>query len=288
MLRKIIVGYDGSPAAGDALAWALDEADRTRAPVELIHADDWPAWTPVGDPSSGSPPPDSSVVEVIGGMMERAITAAKRTHPMVDLSAKTVHAVPAQALIDRSRRAALVVVGGRGHSAVAELLGSVSSAVSAHAHCPVVVVRGSPASYAAVVAGVDDSLLASPILDLAAAQASAHRVPLRVIRAWAPATSIWQDGKVTALELMERERGPFDALVTDLRDIHPNLKIEAEALVEHPAAALTRESAGARLVVVGSRGRGAVRGLVLGSVSQHLLRHSTCSVAVIHDTLMRA
>jgi nucleotide-binding universal stress UspA family protein len=76
-------------------------------------------------------------------------------------------------------------------------------------------------------------------------------------------------------------------MVTDLRDTFPDLKVEAETLVEHPAAALTRESTTAQLLVVGSRGRGPVRGLVLGSVSQHLLRHSACTVAVVHDTLMR-
>ncbi|WIM92964.1 universal stress protein [Actinoplanes oblitus] len=284
MLRKIIVGYDGSPAAVHALTWALDEADRTRTPVELLHADERPVWTPVGDSLAGPAHPRDHLVEVVGDMIEQALIEAKLTHPTVDLTVKHVRSLPAQALIDRSRRARLVVVGGRGHSAVADLLGSVSSAVSAHAHCPVVVVRGAPAPYAPVVAGVDDAMIASPVLSLAAAQATAHRVSLRVVRAWAPPTGIWPDGPGRLVPGSARE--PFDSLVTDLRDEYPNLRIEAEAVAEHPAAALTRESGAARLVVVGSRGRGTVRGLVLGSVSQHLLRHSACSVAVVHDTLI--
>ncbi|KUL23493.1 hypothetical protein ADL15_45805 [Actinoplanes awajinensis subsp. mycoplanecinus] len=266
----------------------MTEADRTGAPVELLYADESPVWTPIGDGSSGPARPESYVVEVIGGMMERAVTAARRTHPMVEVTVKTVRAFPAPALIDRSRRARLVVIGARGHSAVTDLLGSVSSAVTAHAHCPVVVVRGDAPAAAPVVAGIDGSGLASPVLDLAAVQASARRVPLRVVRAWSPAAGIGTDGRQEARAVLERERGPFDALVTLVSDTFPEIKVEAEALVEHPAAALTRESDTAQLLVVGSRGLGPVRGLLLGSVSQHLLRHSACTVAVVHDTLMRA
>ncbi|MFD0525866.1 universal stress protein [Paractinoplanes durhamensis] len=57
----------------------------------------------------------------------------------------------------------------------------------------------------------------------------------------------------------------------------------AEAVTEHPAAALAAASTTAQLLVVGTRGRGAVRGMLLGSVSQHALRHSACTVAVAHS-----
>lgn len=161
------------------------------------------------------------------------------------------------------------------HSPVTDLFGSVSSAVSAHAHCPVVVIRGEAVPGSPVVAGIDGTALSSPVLDFAAVRATAHRVPLRVVQAWAlPA-------------LRDRERPPFDMLVTEVRDAFPGLNIEAEAVIGHPTAALTAESAAARLLVVGSRGRGVVRGLLLGSVSQHVLRHSACTLAVVHDTLIR-
>ena len=80
------------------------------------------------------------------------------------------------------------------------------------------------------------------------------------------------------------ERRSFDELVAVWRQKHPELDISAEAVVEHPAAALVEASKEAQLLVVGTRGRGAVAGMVLGSVSQHLLRHSACTVAVAHST----
>ena len=79
------------------------------------------------------------------------------------------------------------------------------------------------------------------------------------------------------------ERRPFEDLVSVWQQKFPAVPVSTEATVEHPAAALTRASRTAQLLVVGTRGRGIVRGLLLGSVSQHLLRHSACPVAVVHE-----
>jgi nucleotide-binding universal stress UspA family protein len=79
------------------------------------------------------------------------------------------------------------------------------------------------------------------------------------------------------------ERRPFDELVAGWRDKFPEVEISAEAVIEHPAAALALASTTAQLLVVGTRGRGSFRGMLLGSVSQHLLRNSACAVAVVHD-----
>jgi len=283
--NTIILGYDGSSDSRTALTWALDEAARTGTPVEILYADEWPLWAPA---SSMAPTiatrPESYVEHVIMGMLDKAVTAAKETHPEVHVTAVTVPAYASAALIGKSTEARLVVVGARGHSAVGGLLGSVSSAVSAHAHCPVVVVRGEAANTAPVVAGVDGSALAPAVLRFAAGQAMARNVPLRVIRAWTPVTGLWAESPMATGTVTDRERESFDALVTGIRDSFPELMVEAEAMVEHPAAALALASTTAQLLVVGSRGRGAVRGMLLGSVSQHLLRHAACTIAVVHET----
>jgi nucleotide-binding universal stress UspA family protein len=280
--KKIIVGYDGSSFSQAALAWALDEAARTAAPVELVYADEWQVLAPAArlvparDADSGG-----LVTDIVSSTLDQAVAKAKKIQPMVAVTATTVHAHAPEALTDLSRRARLVVIGTRGHSAVGGLLGSVSTAVSAHAHCPVVVVRGEAIAAGPVVAGVDGSALAQSVLAFAAEQAAARRAPLRVIRTWPPVTGLWEETAMVTHTVTDEERKPFDTLVAGVREAFPGLPAEAEATVAHPAAALTQASAESQLLVVGSRGRGAVRGLLLGSVSQHLLRHSHCAVAVV-------
>jgi nucleotide-binding universal stress UspA family protein len=285
--KQIIVGYDGSDYAHAALLWALDEAARSGSAVGLVHADEWPVLAPAA--SMVAAPelrPESHATEVIDGTLDRAVAAAKAVQPLVEVTAKTVRAHAAATLIGLSSTARLIVLGGHGRSAVAGMFGSVGAAVSAHAHCPVIVVRGEvPAAAAPVVAGVDGSAQASRVLAFAAEMAYTRKAPLRVIRAWPPVTGLWEETPMVTRTVTDHEREPFDGLVTDVRDTFPDLTIQTEAVVAHPAAALTRAGSGAQLLVVGSRGHGAVTGLLLGSVSQHLLRQSPCPVAVVHHDI---
>jgi nucleotide-binding universal stress UspA family protein len=281
--RSIIVGYDRSADAKAAARWALDEAARTGAPVEFLYAYEWPVWMPAASmvPAT-SVWPDEETDRAIKDTLHEAVADAKETHPSVPVHLSIVHNSAALTLIDRSKDARLIVLGCRGHSAVTNLMGSVSVAVTAHAQCPVVVVRGTPATDAPVVVGVDDSPSAQLALGYAVEEAVARDVRLRVIHAWPPVTGIWEESPMVTRVVTEQERRPFDELVADWQEKHPELDISAEAVVEHPAAALVEASKGAQLLVVGTRSRGAVRGMVLGSVSQHLLRHAACTVVVAH------
>jgi nucleotide-binding universal stress UspA family protein len=281
--RRIIVGYDRSPDAEAAARWALDEAARTGAPVEFLYAYEWPTWLP-GASTVPAPTvwPDGETDRAIKGALNEAVATAEQTHPSVRTHIFTVHNSAALTLVDRSQDAGLVVLGCRGHSAVTGLLGSVSVAVTAQARCPVVVVRGTPAADAPVVVGVDDSASAQLALGFAVEATVARNVGLRAIRAWAPVTGLREEGPMVTRAVTEQERRPFDELVAGWQEKHPELHISAEAVVAHPAAALVEASKEAQLLVVGTRGRGAVRGMLLGSVSQHLLRHSACTVAVVH------
>jgi nucleotide-binding universal stress UspA family protein len=150
-VKQIIVGYDGSPDARAAADWALDEADRTGAPVLFVYAMEWPTFIP-----AASMIPATSVwpdAECVARRRDRTCPRhhgrrrgrdrARRSHPGVTAASAMVRGPAALTLVDRSMHAAMVVLGSRGHNAFAGLLlGSVSVSVSAHAHCPVVVVRG--------------------------------------------------------------------------------------------------------------------------------------------------
>lgn len=278
MAKKIIVGYDHSADARAAASWALDEASRTGAPVEFFYAYEWPTWAPA--PAVW---PDGETDRAVKSMLREAAARARQTHPRVRTQVSVVNAGAAMTLVDRSAGAGLVVLGSRGHSAVAGMLGSVSVAVSAHAHCPVVVVRGRADPTAPVVAGVDDSPCAQLALGFAVEQAAERGAPLRVVHAWRPVTGLREHSPLATRTVTAGQRRPFDEMVAAWRGKYPQVHITTDAVVDHPAHVLAQASSTAQLLVVGSRGRGAFRGTLLGSVSQHLLRHSACTVAVVRE-----
>jgi len=82
-------------------------------------------------------------------------------------------------------------------------------------------------------------------------------------------------------DLAEAEEARFGEAVARLADKHPDVPVSPHFSRRDPARTLVEASTGARLVVVGSRGRGGFTGLLLGSVSRHLLHHAACPVAVL-------
>ncbi|MFI7602393.1 universal stress protein [Actinoplanes sp. NPDC049681] len=282
--QKIIVGYDRSSEARAAAAWALDEAALTGASVQFFYAYEWPSWAPA---AAGVPSPavwpDGETERAIDESLHEVVASAAISHPQVQTEISSLQASAALSLVQRSAHAGLVVVGSRGHSAVANLLGSVGVAVSAHAHCPVVVVRGEAAAGGDIVVGVNDSHAAQLALGFAVEQAASRGATLRVLRARPPLTGLWVESPEEVQASLNVLRRSLDELLAPWRDKFPQLTMRSEVVTEHPAAALTRAGSDARLVVVGCRGRGALRGMVLGSVSQHLLHHAACNVAIVHE-----
>jgi nucleotide-binding universal stress UspA family protein len=156
--------------------------------------------------------------------------------------------------------------------------------VSVHAHCPVVVVRGDrPSPDAPVVVGLDDSDCARLALDFAFAQAAARGTGLRVVRAWSPPAQRWQPPDFDPEEQAVAEKVEVEELTARQRDKYPQVELTISVVVDAPARAMVDASRHAQLVVVGSRGRGGFRGLLLGSVSQQLLHHPHCPVAVVRE-----
>jgi nucleotide-binding universal stress UspA family protein len=195
---------------------------------------------------------------------------------------------PAVVLAGESKRAELVVLGDRGLGGFTGLLlGSVAVALSAHAACPVVVVRGVEADPAVsrpepVVVGVDGSQGSTAAVDFAVESAVLRGVPLVAVHAW---RDVLVDATMAPLV-------DWDAVESDEREVlaerlagtraeHPDLVLRRLVVRDRPARALVDESRNAQLVVVGSRGRGGMQGLLLGSVSQQLLHHAHCPVAVV-------
>lgn len=285
-IRPIIVGYDGSPPAEAALAWALDEAERIHAPVRLVYAFE---WSGVGAPVAPAVAwPDDEARRQAEGMVQVAAAEAAEDRPGVEVTGGLVDGPPATVLTNKSREAALVVLGNRGHGGFTGLLvGSTGVAVSAHAHCPVVVVRGArPAPHARaghVLVGVDGSPCSLLALRYAFEQAAARGARLHVVRAWAPPPPEWTPLTHDAAAITSAEQADVEELLAGWREKYPEVEVGVEVVADTAAHALVKGSRYAQLVVVGSRGRGGFRGLLLGSVSQQLLHHSDCPVAVVRE-----
>ncbi|MGX6608269.1 universal stress protein [Micromonosporaceae bacterium Da 78-11] len=282
--QKIIVGYDGSPDSQAAARWGLDEAARVGAAVEFCNAEPWPTVAMADVPGAWF---DDEYEHAQQAMVGEAAAQAARTHPGVTIHQVIVHAPAALTLCERSADAGVVVLGSRGHNAAAGLLGSVSVAVSAHAQCPVVVVRGFPEpSQEPVVVGFDGSDTALAALAFAFVQAGARQTRLRVIQAWTTPVMHWTGPSIDVERLTAAAQVTLGKTVAGWRAKFPTVEVNCEVVVDQPAHALIEAAKGAQLIVVGSHGHGVLAGTLLGSVSQLVLHHSACSVAVVHDRRM--
>jgi len=135
---RIIVGVDGSASSKEALKWAVRQARLTGTRVLAVAAWEIPTsfgWVPPY-PSDYDPAEDAK------SMLESTVGEVLGPDPDVDFSTLVLEGKASPVLTELSRSASLVVVGSRGHGEFAGmLLGSVSEWLTAHAHCPVLVVR---------------------------------------------------------------------------------------------------------------------------------------------------
>lgn len=265
--RPIVVGTAGD-TSDTAVAWAAAEAGRRRQPLRIVHVLEWNAGE--ARESAGSTYVER-VWSAAAAMVGVAASRAREIAPALDLRTDILIGHPADRLLALSHDADLVVVGFRGRGGFAGLrLGSVSRRMGTHAACPVTVVRGRAHPDGPIVAGVDGTPAADRVLEAAFSAAAARGRRLVAIRQLAAKVA---DGA----ERLDEQLGPW-------RHKFPEVPVEIRAGHGSVAAVLTDASRGAGLVVVGSRGRGAIRGALLGSTGLHLLQHAECPVLVVRES----
>ncbi|MEU7854160.1 universal stress protein [Nonomuraea sp. NPDC049141] len=277
----IIVGVDGSRAGLEAAGWAAMEAALREAPLTVAHA--MPGW--VCEAQSGRYAAVAKWMRDGGAMvLAAAEERAHREQPKISITTVLLPGDPRVALIKAANEAELLVIGSHGLGGVRGLLvGSVAYGVAGHAPCDVVVVRQLPAqSRGELVAAVDGSPESrSRVLDFAFAEAGLRGASLRVVHAWRGFEA------AEPAELSDRaERGGRLVLrdvLAAYREEHPEVDVIEEAVRGHPVEVLRQGAEGADLLVVGSHGYGAFAGLVMGSVSQAMLHHSPCPLAVVRS-----
>lgn len=296
-IEGIVVGVDGSQQSKCALRWAEREAIRRGSVLNIVSAYTIPVFAASSMDAGYSTLDD----DLIRGGAEDIVRAARAELSESKATIRTYieSGDPSGVLLDLSKDAELVVVGTRGRGGfVGRLLGSVSSALPAHAKCPSVVVplsmakeqaNDDPAASAArtaIVVGVDGSDRARSAVLAAADAAIASDLTLRLICAIAPlgASLAWMPATVDQEAVLEDVRYQMGVGEAWLHSHYPNLKIETDVISGPPVEVLIRESERAVLTVTGSRGRGGFAGMLLGSTSQGVLHHSKGPVMVVPDS----
>ena len=282
---RVVVGFDGSDTAQRAVSWAVTEATARGRGLVLVHA----VMPPVATGGLGvGLPPSLDLVEHLESQALAQLDEFASGLTGVDVSTAVAIGAPSAVLLEASETADMVVIGSRGRGGFSGLLlGSVSGQVSAHAECPVAVIRDLPPGTAArVVVGIDGSPAAESALAFAFDQASRRGWSLIAVHAW----------DVPAYDLLVVPNGPVPIPLADVaddevrltaeilagfRDDFPDVEVE-ERLVRSPAVqALVEASTDAAMVVVGTHGHGPAMGALLGSVSNGLLHKSSVPVVVV-------
>ncbi|WP_405968418.1 universal stress protein [Streptomyces sp. NBC_00015] len=265
----VVVGVDGSAVSLAAVAAAARAAARRGAALRVVHAD-----VPV-KPRLLVPDPMSRT------LVHEAATHALDVAPGVAVTAAVVTGDAVYVLEAESRAADLIVVGSRGRGGVMGLLlGSTPVSLAAHSHCPVMTVREEPPTSAdagPVVLGVDGSPDSDEAVDVAFAEAARRRAELVAVHAWQADKGSPGAAPGAAEQMLARA-------IAGRTDTRPDVRVRRDLVGGTAREVLIEASKAAQLLIVGARGRGAVAGLLLGSVSQAAMTHAHCPVVTVRRT----
>jgi nucleotide-binding universal stress UspA family protein len=255
----VTVAVDESAGSVAAVDQAATEAALRGWELRLVH---------VQRPGAGGA---TAAVGDRGTALLAELADHARSRTATSVSAELCVGSTVEVLIELSAGSGLLVLGSRGMGPVQQIAaGSVSTRVAAGARSPVIVVPPSPSSpdpglQLSIVVGVDGSAESAAAAEFAAEEARLRGAALTAIHAATTPTTA-SDVLVTGALDPTRDAG---------------INVERHSVPARPAEALINASTHASTVVVGTRGRGGVRGVRLGSTSQALLRHAHCPVVVV-------
>lgn len=274
MADTVVVGVDGSKDSGRALAWAAGEAALRGVPLRIVFGLHMPV---AGVPFSGAAtlPPSAELEKRVQAILDAAARLAREAQPDIETETAVIRKPPADALLKESEAAGLVVVGTRGMGSIrSAFLGSVPVRLAAHAKSPVAIVPDTstlPSPDGPVTVAVDGSPQGVAATEVAYAEARRRGVTLVAMHA-----------------CKERAQEHGEEILTSVLDLTqantPNsVTVDKRVVTDEDApTAVLRAAPDTAVFVVGSRGRGTISGVVLGSTSQALLRRAEEPVIVVH------
>jgi nucleotide-binding universal stress UspA family protein len=284
----LLVCVDGSPASDAAVAWVNREATMRQLPITLLHVVEpiVVGW-PVGQMFSEMPQWQQENAQHAIDQARKILSAGLGKSDSPQVHTEIVYSKVVSTLIEASKDAWMIVVGSQGMGALGRLLlGSVSTNLVHHAHCPVAVIHSEQGVTAdvssSVLLGIDGSPEADAATALAFDEASRRGVELVALHAWSdvavfPALGMdWHDRASQGQEVLAERLAGW-------QEQYPDVRVKRLLVCDKPARWLLEESERAQLVVVGSRGRGGFPGLLLGSVGSAVAQSARVPVIVVRN-----
>lgn len=285
----ILVGVDGSTESLAAVKWATDRALRTGGRVHVLCTYALASYLAAALDGGYAILDDEALKRGAKQVVDEAVEIAK-TRGDVRISSSIEPGDPAAVLVEMSAEVDMVVVGSRGGGSFADrLLGTVSSALPAHAKCPVVIVPRHTSGkkfmpIERIVVGVDGSDVPSSGLRRAIDEAGIWDARLTAVSAVPIATGTsmmtWAPSGVDHSAMLKEVRKGMGVAIDHALEGR-DIEVARHALDGSPASLLIEFSTAVDLVVVGTRARGGLAGVLLGSTSQTVLGHSTCPVMIV-------
>jgi len=275
-MERIVLGYDGSPAAMSALSWTAARAARGLTKVDVVlvvspfTTDRAPGLQHLGD----------------------AETFLLEHLPSLEVELHRLEGAVTESIVHAAEDADLVVVGiNPGHPIRAAAAGWTPLRLSTRATAPVCMIPlGWVQGNDPVTVGVasDDS---SDALDFAAAEAVSTSTSLRLVHSWLMPTPSLDDAMIIGVSpeaVMEDHRRLLARAVQKVADAHPNLSIQNELIRDSRSAALLRFDGRSSLIVIGSHRRGVLISSLLGSVGQQIMWRAECPICVVPPMVARS
>lgn len=285
-MRRVVVGIDGRARSGPAMARAAEEARRLTASLDVVSVWSYPPLSSEEQLLTTPHMVEADLRDRVDRQVEEALGPLAPCDLQVHV--RIERGPPGKCLLAAAEGADLLVVGRRDRSHVRHLLlGSVADQCIRYAPCPTMVVPapddqlGDPTG--PIVVGVDSSPDAQRALRWAVDAAGRSGCTVAAIHCWddpMAGTGELSDPPpdLDLLEELARRRltaWVFDAAIPDGRHLHPLVRRG------DPAIILVHEASAARLLVVGSRGRGGFSRLLLGSVAHHAAHLAASPVVVL-------
>ncbi|MGW7573318.1 universal stress protein [Streptomyces sp. NPDC054765] len=280
---SVVVGLDGTGNSVPAVRWGAEEAAARGLPLRLLHS--WISQ-PLNIPIARE---DAARKRYGAEVLASGEAMALQLHPDISVTTEQVSEQAVDALVDRSGQATVMVLGSRGHGAIAgSLLGSVSLHVLGRAECPVITVREEEAiAYGRpeVVVGVQEpGTRGEAVLDFAFAAADAHHTCVRAVRAWEPLDAGGYVPTAPARPAEEDqsaigEEKKLAGILAPWRAKFPGVDVVEHVQRGRVAPVLLGACSQASLLVVGRRMQRTP--MLLGPIVFAVLHHSFCPVAVV-------